>query len=208
MRARSFLIPVVAAAVVAACWPAAAQTRAPRQPEAKAESKPRPPARPMTRAQRLDGLFEALKLAPTAQAAQMIETRLEATLLQSGSDTADLLMSRARGLMEAKDYDLSLQLLDRIVGLSPGYTEAFAQRATVRFLKKDVSGSLADLRIVITREPRHYTALAGLGVILQDIGDNKRALDAMRRAIAINPHLKGIPEVVKRLELKVEGREI
>lgn len=208
MRARSFLIPVVAAAVVAACWPAAAQTRAPRQPEAKAESKPRPPARPMTRAQRLDGLFEALKLAPTAQAAQMIETRLEATLLQSGSDTADLLMSRARGLMEAKDYDLSLQLLDRIVGLSPGYTEAFAQRATVRFLKKDVSGSLADLRIVIAREPRHYTALAGLGVILQDIGDNKRALDAMRRAIAINPHLKGIPEVVKRLELKVEGREI
>jgi tetratricopeptide (TPR) repeat protein len=182
--------------------------RTPRQPEAKSESKARPPARPLTRAQRLDGLFEALKQAPSPQAAQVIEARLEATLLQSGSDTADLLMSRARGLIEAKDYDLSLQLLDRIVTLTPGYTEAFAQRATVRFLKKDVFGSLADLRVVIAREPRHYTALAGLGVILQDIGDDKRALDALRRSVAINPHLKGIPEIVKRLELKVEGREI
>jgi tetratricopeptide (TPR) repeat protein len=208
MRVRAFLIPLVTAAIFAACWPASAQTRAPRQPEAKAESKPRPPARPLTRAQRLDGLFEALKQAPSAQAAQAIEARLEATLLQSGSDTADLLMSRARGLIEAKDYDLSLQLLDRVVGLTPGYTEAFAQRATVRFLKKDLFGSLADLRIVVAREPRHYTALAGLGIILQDLGDDKRALDALRRAIAINPHLKGIPEIVKRLELKVEGREI
>ena len=208
MRARAFLIPLVAAAVVAAGSLASAQTRAPRQPEAKAETKPRTPAKPLTRAQRLDGLFEALKKAPSAQAAQVIESRLEATLLQSGSDTADLLMNRARGLIEAKDYDLSLQLLDSIVQLSPGYTEAFAQRATVRFLKKDVFGSLTDLRVVIAREPRHYTALAGLGVILQDIGDDKRALDAMRRAIAVNPHIKGVPELIKRLELKVEGREI
>lgn len=212
MRARTFLIPLVAAAVVAAGSLASAQTRAPRQPEDKAESRARtpvkPPAKPLTRAQRLDGLFQALKQAPNAQAAQMIETRLEATLLQSGSDTADLLMSRVRGLIEAKDYDLSLQLLDSIVKLTPGYTEAFAQRATVRFLKKDVFGSLADLRVVIAREPRHYTALAGLGVILQDLGDDKRALDAMRRAAAVNPHIKGIPEIIKRLELKVEGREI
>jgi len=208
MRARAFLIPLVAAAVAAGGSFASAQTRAPRQPEAKAETKPRPPARPLTRAQRLDRLFEALKKAPNAQAAQVIESRLEATLLQSGSDTADLLMIRARGLIEAKDYDLSLQLLDSIVQLSPGYTEAFAQRATVRFLKKDVFGSLTDLRVVIAREPRHYTALAGLGVILQDVGDDKRALDAMRRAIEVNPHIKGVPEIIKRLELKVEGREI
>jgi tetratricopeptide (TPR) repeat protein len=208
MRVRTFLIPLVAAAVVAAGSLASAQTRTPRQPEAKAESKARPPAKPLTRAQRLDGLFEALKQAPSPQAAQMIEARLEATLMQSGSDTADLLMSRVRGLIEAKDYDLSLQLLDSIVEIRPGYTEAFAQRATVRFLKKDLFGSITDLRVVIAREPRHYTALAGLGVILQDLGDDKRALDAMRRAVAVNPHIKGIPEIIKRLELKLEGREI
>lgn len=208
MRARTFLIPLVAAALVAAGSLASAQTRAPRQPEARSDARAKPPARPLTRAQRLDGLFTALKQAPNAQMAQMIEARLEATLMQSGSDTADLLMSRARGLIETKDYDQSLVLLDSIVELSPGYTEAFAQRATVRFLKKDVFGSLTDLRVVIAREPRHYTALAGLGVMLQDLGEDRRALDALRRAIAINPHLKGIPEIIKRLETKVDGREI
>ena len=208
MRARIFLIPLVAAAHVAAGSLASAQTRTPRQHEARSEARAKPPAKPLTRAQRLDGLFDALKQAPNAQMAHMIEARLEATLMQSGSDTADLLMSRARGLIETKDYDQSLVLLDSIVELSPGYTEAFAQRATVRFLKKDVFGSLTDLRVVIAREPRHYTALAGLGVMLQDLGEDRRALDALRRAIAINPHLKSIPEIIKRLEAKVDGREI
>jgi len=36
----------------------------------------------------------------------------------------------------------------------------------------------------------------------------ERALDAFRRALAIHPHLKAIPEFVKRLEVKVEGRDI
>jgi hypothetical protein len=34
------------------------------------------------------------------------------------------------------------------------------------------------------------------------------ALDAFRRAVALHPHIKGIPEMMKRLEVRVEGREI
>jgi Tfp pilus assembly protein PilF len=78
----------------------------------------------------------------------------------------------------------------------------------VHYLKKNIARSLADLRVVIAREPRHYASLAGLGVILQDIGEDRRALEAFRRAIAINPHIQAIPELIKRLEVKVEGREI
>jgi Tfp pilus assembly protein PilF len=93
--------------------------------------------------------------------------------------------------------------------ISPSkFTEAYAQRATVYYLKKETYASLADLRVVIAREPRHFAALAGLGVILQDVGENKRALDAFRRAVAQHPHIKGIPEMIKRLEIKDDGREI
>jgi tetratricopeptide (TPR) repeat protein len=209
---RIFILTSVLLAVAAA-FPAAAQQRGqsarPLEPDQAMEPKRRAPAPPkVDRAQRLNTLFEALKVAPNAQAAQMVESRIEAMMLQSGSDTADLLMVRARSVIEAKDYDLSLQLLDSIIELSPEFTEAYAQRATVHFLKKDIYRSVADLRVVISREPRHFTAFAGLAVIFQDIGDDKRALDAFRRASKINPHIKGVDQIIKRLEVKVEGREI
>ncbi|MGC1350951.1 MAG: tetratricopeptide repeat protein, partial [Xanthobacteraceae bacterium] len=47
-----------------------------------------------------------------------------------------------------------------------------------------------------------------LGLILQEFGDDKHALEAYRRALAINPHLEHIDEVVKTLSEKVEGRDI
>jgi Tfp pilus assembly protein PilF len=75
-------------------------------------------------------------------------------------------------------------------------------------VKKDLYRALADLRVVIAREPRHFTAYAGLGVILQDVGEHKRARDAFRRAVELNPFLKGIPEMLKKLEVRVDGREI
>jgi hypothetical protein len=45
-------------------------------------------------------------------------------------------------------------------------------------------------------------------MIMQDIGDEKRALDAFRKALAVNPHLDKVPELVRTLTEKVEGRDI
>lgn len=213
MRVLRILIPAVMAAValpVLTGTDAWAQSSRQRRalPEQKQEAvRPARPPRP-DRAQRLEALYEALKRAPDDRSAQMIESRIEAMNLQSGSDTADLLIARARGEIEAKDYDLSLQLLDATIELAPQFTEAYAQRATVYYLKKDLFRSLADLRVVVAREPRHFGALAGLGVILQDLGQNKLALDAFRRAVALHPNIKALPDMIKRLEVKVDGREI
>jgi hypothetical protein len=45
-------------------------------------------------------------------------------------------------------------------------------------------------------------------MIMQELGEDKRALDAFRKALAIDPHLEKVPEVVKQLSEKVEGRDI
>ena len=82
------------------------------------------------------------------------------------------------------------------------------RRATLYYLKNDYTHSLEDIRQVLIREPRHFGALAGLGMIMQDIGDEKRALEAFRKALAVNPHLEKVPELVKTLSDKVEGRDI
>jgi len=48
---------------------------------------------------------------------------------------------------------------------------------------------MQDIQQVLVREPRHFGALAGLGMIMQEVGDDKRALEAFRRALAVNPYL-------------------
>jgi tetratricopeptide (TPR) repeat protein len=156
----------------------------------------------------LDTLFAALKIAPDDASAKAIEDRIWALWLVSGSDTCTLLMTRVKEATDDKNLDLAIRLLDAVVALKPDYVEAWNRRATVYYLKQDYGHALADLRQVLAREPRHFGALSGLGLILQDIGDDKHALEAYRKALAIDPHLDNIPEVVKTLSEKVEGRPI
>ena len=160
------------------------------------------------RTKNLDFLFEALKAAPDADAAKLVEGRIWSLWLASGSDTADLLMSRVKTATEAKDTKLALQLLDAVIQLRPDYVEAWNRRATIHFSNKDYSKSLADIRQVLAREPRHFGALTGLGVIMQEFNEDKFALEAFRRALAVNPHLQKVPDFVKTLTEKVEGRDI
>ena len=126
----------------------------------------------------------------------------------SRSDTANLLMTRVKIAIEAKDLDLAIKLLDGIVKVKPDYVEAWNRRATIYYMQKDYGHALADIRQVLKREPRHFGALAGFGLILQDIGDDKLALEVYRRALALYPRMERIPDIVKTLTEKVEGRDI
>ncbi|MBI5322044.1 tetratricopeptide repeat protein [Bradyrhizobium sp.] len=156
----------------------------------------------------LDFLFGALKAAPDEASAKHVEARIWAMWMQTPSDTAALLMSRAKTAMDAQKMDIALKLLDSVVKLRPDYTEAWNRRATLYYLKNDYVHSMQDIQQVLIREPRHFGALVGLGMIMNDLGDEKRALEAFRRALAVNPHLEKVPDMVKSLTEKVEGRDI
>jgi hypothetical protein len=160
------------------------------------------------RTQNLDKLFEALKIAPSDESAKFVENRIWALWLSSGGDTAGLLMTRVKTAVDGKDFDLAVKLLTAIIDIRPDYVEAWNRRATVLYMQKDFGAALNDIREVLAREPRHFGALSGLGMILQELGDEKHALDAFRRALAVHPHLERIPDLVKKLTEKVEGRDI
>ena len=156
----------------------------------------------------LDFLFGALKAAPDEASAKHVEARIWAIWLQTPSDTASLLMSRAKTAVDAQKIDVAIKLLDSVIKLRPDYIEAWNRRATLYYMQNDYGRSLADIQQVLIREPRHFGALAGLGMIMQEVGDEKRALEAYRKALAVNPHLEKIPDQVKSLTEKVEGRDI
>ncbi len=68
----------------------------------------------------------------------------------------------------------------------------------MKYAEDDYAGALADIGEVLTREPRHYTALVALSVIMRETGDDKAALAAARRALEINPRLEEVKEIVDR----------
>ena len=210
MSARFHLGLLVAASLLAAA-PAVAQEAAPQPGPAKPEWVKPPAKLPHVAGdptKNLDFLFGALKAAPDAAIAKAVEERIWAVWSVSRSDTTNLLMVRARTALEQKDTALAIKLLTSITRIKPDYVGAWNQRATLYYTQKDYGHALADIREVLKREPRHFGALAGLGLILQDIGDDKQALEVYRRALAIYPRMEHIPDTVKRLEEKVEGRDI
>jgi len=159
-------------------------------------------------ANRLNSLFETLKSATDIEAAKAAENDIIVIWLESGSDTVDLLMRWTLDAVEAKNFALALDYLDRIVTMRPDYAEGWNKRATVHFLVDDYSKAIADIEQTLALEPRHFGALSGLGKIMRDIGDNQQAAIAYRRALEIDPYLDDVEDALKEIEVEEAGREI
>ncbi len=148
---------------------------------------------------RLDQLFERLAAARNEAEAGNVSEQIARIWNRSGSDTLDLLMERVGTAMQAQDQLTALDLLDSILLLKSDWPEAYSRRAAVLFQQKDLDGAMRDLRKSLALEPRHYQALAGVGMIFRQNDQPRQALAAFRAALAINPYFKGIKETADKL---------
>jgi len=189
-------------ALVLAALPAAGQSSGP--PKAPADK----PAAAERKPSSLDELFERLGKAKDEAEAKGIASLIERRWSRSGSDSADLLLSRAAQATAKKEYPLAIELLDRVLALEPGWAQAWYSRATAFYLLDDPASSLADIRQVLAREPRHYGAWVALGHILMASKDKPRALEAFRRALKIHPQLSPVQTIVDHLAPEVDGKDL
>ncbi|NIX77967.1 tetratricopeptide repeat protein [Microvirga terricola] len=165
---------------------------------------PRTLPRPST----LDDLFDRLAKAQSEDEATGITSLIERRWARSGSDTADLLLSRASDAFDAKDYPLSVELLDRVLALQPGWAEAWYRRAIVFYQLDDPVGAMADLYQALKLEPRHFGAWTGLGHIYLSSDDKPHALEAYRRALKLNPQSSTVQLIVSHLDHDVDGVDL
>lgn len=205
MMKRPNTIHTVAAMLIA--LPALAQEAPVGDGEHTPEALRPAPETPATPAERLDELLAALR-DEAAEDPERIAERVAELWSRSGSDSMDYLLMRGREAIAEDDYDKAVDLLDSLVSLEPGFAEGWNARATVHFLRDDYWSSVEDIQKVLELEPRHFGALAGLGMILERVGAEKAALTAHRAALEINPHIEGSQEAVKRLAPRVDGRDI
>ena len=190
---------------------AEAQTRAPQPLPPQRQAPPAEPERrvPEIRHQsRVDQLFERLAAAGSEAEAESLSDQIGRVWARSGSDTLDLLMDRVQQAAKTEDSVTALDILDSVLALKPDWAEAYNRRAAIHFQRRDMDGAMRDLRQALVLEPRHFQALAGVGMIFQRGGDEKRALAAFREALKLNPYLKGVRQAAERLATEHDGQGI
>jgi tetratricopeptide (TPR) repeat protein len=181
------------------------------RPQAKAEGEAAPkqdaPAAQTAAEARAD-LYARLAAAKDADETAGLIGLLMHSYAQSGSDTGDLLLQRARKAIGEEEYADALKILDATIALLPDWAEGWNARATARYLDDDYDGSMADIAQTLKREPKHLGALMGMATILEARGKREQALQIYERARAIAPHWRNVEEPIERLKAALAGQEL
>ena len=157
---------------------------------------------------RLDNLFARLLETRDEAEAQVIESFIWTIWLEGHDDTLNGLMDRGTRDMQVGDLDSAIAEFTTLIEMAPDFAEAWNKRATVYYMTGQYDASIADCMEVIAREPRHFGALSGLGLIYQARGEDAEALVWYRRALEQNPHMPGIVQRVEELSLEIEGEPV
>jgi tetratricopeptide (TPR) repeat protein len=113
----------------------------------------------------------------------VVEAQLYQTWSRSGSASADYLLRRGREALEADDLEAAYDHLTALTDHAPEFAEGWNARATLLFQMGAYGPSIADIQRVLALEPRHFGALTGLGIMLEEMGEMEHALAAYRAAL-------------------------
>ena len=160
-----------------------------------------------TEGEALDTLFAELA-EPGRTDWMRVEREITRIWERSGSDAMDLLLRRGKDAMEAKDFRKAVEHLSALVDHAPDFAEGWNARATAYYLMGEYALSIADVEQVLTRNPRHFGALSGLAIMLEQLGEVEYAIKALRAVHAIHPNRPDVTEALERLERQVGGADL
>ena len=155
----------------------------------------------------VDRLVQALRDAdPLVRA--IAERSLWEVWGRSGDAEVDRLLAIGVEQMTERRGEAAVETFTRIIERRPEFAEGWNKRATVLYLLGEYRRSLADCDEVMKRNPHHFGALSGYGMIHLKLGDPARALAYFERALAVNPNLSQVEESVEALRrLLIERRK-
>lgn len=143
---------------------------------------------------------------PELERWQRVERQLISEWSKSGSPAMDLLLQRGREAMTAGELEAAIEHLTALTDHAPEFAEGWNARAAAYFQAGRYGPAMADLARTLELNPRHFGAMTGLGLILEEIGRTPQALEVFRAARAIHPHQPVIRRALERLEARVSGR--
>jgi len=109
--------------------------------------------------------------------------------------------------MEQNELDSAVLMFDGVIENDPDWAEGWNKRATVHFFIRNYEASIKDIKETLTREPRHFGALNGLGHIFTILGDDENAIRTFRHALSYHPYMKDARTVLQTLESRKKEKE-
>jgi tetratricopeptide (TPR) repeat protein len=151
---------------------------------------------------RLGPLFEQLQRAASLPEAQVIEAQIWLIWMDAKDGPTDTLMQLGLGAMQSGNLAGALELFDAVTMQKPDFAEGWNKRATVLYMLGAYERSADDVAKVLELEPRHFGALAGLGMIDTELNKPDAAIEAFERALKLNPQLPGVKQRLDMLTRK------
>jgi tetratricopeptide (TPR) repeat protein len=118
----------------------------------------------------------------------------------SGDPEIDALFELGVEQMNLRQGPAAIAIFTRIIEKKPEFAEGWNKRATVYFLMGEYEKSLHYCDEVMERNPSHFGALAGYGQIYLRLGLPERALPYFQRALAVNPNMEGVAQMVEEIK--------
>ena len=140
---------------------------------------------------------------PDPMVNQMAEHALWSIWFRSGTCEANHELCRGTQALNRQSYDQAIAHFSHAIELDSTFAEAYNQRAIVKYLREQYNGCLEDCRRTVDLMPCHFGAWAGIGHCHAHQGRLADALQSYRKALSINPHLSGIPQVIRELKKRV-----
>ena len=157
---------------------------------------------------RLDPLFRGLLATEDAAAAQQAEASIWRIWLEHEDTAVSLLMRDGVAAMDRGDNRAALEDFDQIVRIAPDFAEGWNKRATAHYLLGNYDESLADIDETLAREPRHFGALSGRGLVYAAQEELEKALESFEAALEVNPHMAGAKINAEAIRKRIEGQSI
>ena len=119
-----------------------------------------------------------------------------------------LLMQQGRDAMSRRDYASALRSFNQVVALVPDFAEGWNARATLYYFMGNYQGSLADIKSTLDREPRHFGALSGRGLVYAALEEWDLAMESFVAALKVNPHLSGAKQNLEAIRKEIDEQNI
>lgn len=149
---------------------------------------------------RLDELFQRLKTTTNAFEASAVEQQIWQIWVEHEDSAAYELMLTGIRYMNLNQPGAALDTFNRLIALAPDYAEAWNKRATLYYMTGDYRASEADIAETLAREPFHFGAISGLGLVSLAQGKYEEARRAFQTLLEIHPTMPGVREQIQQID--------